>query len=150
MYNYTEEVASQLNGLLEKNYDAEKGYKTAAENTKSNVLTTLFERKAEERKRFGNELKLEIESLGVLPENEGSNKALIHRAWMDTKVFFSSNADESMLEEAIRGEKASISEYNEVINSKEHFPKSTSDILKNQRNIILNDTILIKKLEEIQ
>lgn len=150
MYNYTKEVSNQLNGLLEKNYDAEKGYKTAAENVNSEVLTSLFQRKAEERKRFGKELKAEIRSFGQTPDKGGSSTGTAHRAWMDTKAFFSPDADESMLEEAIRGEKASIEEYNEVINSKEHLPQSTSDILKNHRDSILNDTILIKKLEEIK
>ena len=150
MYSYTQEVASQLNGLLMKNYDAEKGYQTAAENVDSDVLTSLFERKAKERKKFGNDLKKEIRLFGRLPQDNGSNLGTIHRAWMDTKAFFSLDNDKSILEEAIRGEKASIKEYNEVINSKEHLPKSISEMLKNQRNSIIDDTVLIKKLEEIK
>ncbi|WP_442264786.1 ferritin-like domain-containing protein [Tenacibaculum sp. ZS6-P6] len=150
MYNYTQEIASQLNGLLIKNYDAEKGYQTAAENVDSDVLTSLFERKAKERKKFGNELKKEIRLLGEKTKQEGSKLGTIHRTWMDTRAFFSLDNDKSILEEAIRGEKASVKEYNEVINSKEHLPKTIVSLLKNQRNSILNDTILIKKLEDIK
>ncbi|SNR13911.1 ferritin-like domain-containing protein [Tenacibaculum jejuense] len=150
MYSYTQEVASQLNGLLMKNYDAEKGYQTAAENVNSDVLTSLFERKAEERKKFGNELKKEIRMFGQMPQDNGSNLGTIHRAWMDTKAFFSLDNDKSILEEAIRGEKAAINEYNEVIDSKEHLPETTAKMLRSHRNTILDDTILIKKLEEIK
>ncbi|TYP99312.1 uncharacterized protein (TIGR02284 family) [Tenacibaculum adriaticum] len=150
MYSYTEEVSKQLNGLLEKNYDAEKGYKTAAENASSKPLKSFFERKSNERKNFGKQLKTEIMTFGQAPEKSGSIKGTAHRAWMNTKAFFSPDNDESMLEEAIRGEKASIEEYNEVINAKEHLPKSTADVLKTQRDAILNDTIVIKRLEDIK
>lgn len=150
MYNYTAEVANKLNGLLEKNYDAEKGYRTASENAKSTTLTSFFERKANERKKFGQVLKNEIQSFGEAPEKGGSLTGTAHRAWMNTKAFFTSENDEAMLEEALRGEKASIEEYNEVINAKEHLPKSTSTILQYQRDAILKDAVNIKQLEDIK
>lgn len=150
MYSYTQEVSNKLNELLEKNYDAAKGYKTAAENVKSETLTNFFMRKASEREHFGKQLKSEIMSFGESPEKGGSLTGKVHRAWMNTKAFFSNENEEAILEEALRGEKASIEEYNEVINSKEHLPNSTATLLKTQRDTILSDAILVKKLEEIQ
>ncbi|AZJ31744.1 conserved hypothetical protein [Tenacibaculum mesophilum] len=150
MYSYTEEVSNKLNGLLEKNYDAAKGYKTAAENVNSETLTNLFVRKANEREMFGKQLKSEIKSFGQSPEKGGSLKGTAHRAWMNTKAFFSNESEEAILEEALRGEKASLEEYNEVINSEEHLPNSTTNLLKSQRDIILNDAILVKELEKIK
>ena len=38
MSAYTENVGNKLNKLLEKTYDAEKGYEKAAENTENVVL----------------------------------------------------------------------------------------------------------------
>lgn len=149
MYSYTEEVSSQLNGLLEKNYDAEKGYRTAAENATSTALTNFFNRKAEQRKTFGKEIKSEIKTFGHTPDKGGSITGSAHRAWMNTKAFFSADNDESMLEEALRGEKASIEEYNEVIGSKEPLPESTSKVLQMQRDTIQNDTNVINRLEDI-
>ncbi|MDY0779522.1 PA2169 family four-helix-bundle protein [Tenacibaculum sp. IB213877] len=150
MYSYTEAVSNQLNGLLEKNYDAEKGYRTASENAKGNALTQFFEKKARERRNFADQLKTEIRTFGKTPDEGGSIKGAAHRAWMNTKALFSSDNDEVMLEEAIRGEKASIEEYNEVINSDEHLPQSTANLLKNQRDQIISDTVLIHKLEDIK
>ncbi|NNC69757.1 MAG: DUF2383 domain-containing protein, partial [Flavobacteriaceae bacterium] len=49
MYDYNEKVGEKLNELLEKNYDAEKGYKKAAENAQTNSLKNFFNRKAQER-----------------------------------------------------------------------------------------------------
>lgn len=147
MYSYTQEVSNQLNGLLEKNYDAQKGYLTASENAESSTLSHLFERKANERKNFSESLKVEIKFFGKNPIETGSIVGSAHRVWMNTKVFLSPDSDEAMLEEAIRGEKATVKEYNEVLNSKEPLPKSTLKILKDQRNSIINDAVLISRLE---
>lgn len=38
-------------------------------------------------------------------DDEGSFTGTMHRVWMDVKALFSADNDESMLEEAIRGEK---------------------------------------------
>ena len=111
MATYTEEVGNKLNGLLEKNYDAEKGYKKAAENTKHTGLKTYFNRKAIERKTFGHDLKSEIRAFGQEVDKGGSLTGSAHRTWMDVKAMFSADNEESMLEEAIRGEKASVNEY---------------------------------------
>ena len=151
MYSYTEEVSEQLNGILEKNYDAEKGYRTAAENASSESLKLFFDRKSTERKVFGKQLAAEIATFGKVPEKNGSAKGTAHRAWMNTKAFFTPDNDEAMLEEAIRGEKASIEEYNEVLSdTKVHLPKSTTNILKIQRDTILSDSNAIKTLEDIK
>lgn len=150
MYNYTEAVANKLNGLLEKNYDAEKWYRTASQNAHSRSLVNFFERKAEERKGFGQALKNEIKSFGETPEKGGSSKGTMHRAWMNAKAFFASETDEAMLQEALRGEKAAIEEYNDVINSRESLPQSTTNVLKDQRDAILNDATSIKQLEDIK
>ncbi len=55
MSTYSETIGSKLNDLLEKTYDAEKGFEKAAENTKHSNLKAYFERKAQERYDFGHE-----------------------------------------------------------------------------------------------
>lgn len=150
MYSYTEQVASKLNGLLKKSYDAEKGYRTLSENAQGNVLTNFFERKANERKDFGRELRREIRAFGEDPEKNGSFTGVAHRAWINTKSLISVDSDEAMLEEALRGEKAAIKEYNDVINSEEHLPQGITNVLKSQRNSILHDATNIKALEDVK
>ncbi|MFY7671296.1 ferritin-like domain-containing protein [Tenacibaculum sp. MEBiC06402] len=150
MQTYTTQVANKLNSLLEKNYDAEKGYKTAAKNSKSHTLTSFFERKSNERERFGQVLRNEIKSFGEVPNEEGSMKGTAHRTWMNIKAFLTPENDEAMLEEALRGEQATIDEYNEVITSQIELPQSTDRILKNQRDEILKDALNIKRLDDLQ
>lgn len=149
MSTYSEAVGEKLNGLLEKTYDAEKGFKKAAANTEHTYLKSYFEKKAQQRYDFGHELKNEIKSFGQEVDKGDSLTSKVHRTWMDVKALFSSDNDEAMLEEAIRGEKASLDEYNDVL--KEHtLPPSTAMILKNQKSSIQSALSTVKRLEDIQ
>ncbi|SHM99524.1 PA2169 family four-helix-bundle protein [Polaribacter sp. KT 15] len=148
MNTYTQEVGQKLNALLEKTYDAEKGFKKAAENIENNSLKIYFNRKAEERYNFGHELKKEIKSFNQDVDKGGSLTGTAHRAWMDVKSLFSLDDEESMLEEAIRGEKASIEEYNDVL-KETSLPSSTKDVLESQKATIETGLYNIKSLEEI-
>lgn len=149
MSTYTKEVGDKLNALLEKNYDAEKGYKKAADNTDHAALKQFFNRKAEERYNFGHQLKSEIRNYGQEVDKGGSATGSAHRAWMDVKALFSMDNEESMLEEAIRGEKASVEEYNDVL-KETALPMSTKDLVMQQKNTISHELESIKKLEDLQ
>ena len=148
MSTYIETVEKKLSDLLQKTYDAEKGFKEAAENVKSQSLKSYFQLKAKERYDFGFQLKNELASYGKDIEKSGSFTGAAHRTWMDIKSLFSSNDEEAMLEEAIRGEKASLEEYKEVL--KEFtLPESTTSILKSQKDRIQMGLDTIKTLENL-
>jgi len=127
---YTEKISNKLNELLEKNYDAEKGYLNAAENVESPKLKIFFKNRASERSQFAKELRTEILVHGQIPEDDGSFKGTMHRNWMTLKSLFSSNDEEAILEEAIRGEKANLEEYKEILLD-DVFAPSTKKITKN-------------------
>ncbi len=148
MSTYTEKVGKKLNGLLEKTYDAEKGFKKAAENTDHSGLRSYFENKAKQRYDFGHALKSEIKMFGQEVDKGDSLTGKAHRAWMDVKALFSSDDDEATLEEAIRGEKAALEEYEDVL-KETSLPSSTSTILKSQRQAIENGLSNIKSLEDL-
>ena len=126
---YTEEISNKLNDLLTKNYDAEAGYKQAAEKVKNNNLKEFFNMRAKERYDFGHQLKGEIKSYGESPEKGTSFKADAHRGWMNLKTAFSNNNEEAILEEVVKGEKAAIKEYDEIL-SEPNLPPTTENILK--------------------
>jgi uncharacterized protein (TIGR02284 family) len=128
---YTEKISNKLNELLEKNYDAEKGYLNAAENVESSKLKIFFKNRASERSQFAKELRTEILSYGQIPEDDGSFKGIMHRNWMSLKSLFSSNNEEAILEEAMRGEKASYNEYKEIL-QEDAFAPSTRKMLEQQ------------------
>ncbi|EDP97508.1 PA2169 family four-helix-bundle protein [Kordia algicida OT-1] len=151
MYNYNEELGNKLNGLLEKTYDAEKGYKKAAENAKSTELKNFFERRAQERYNFGHEIKAELSKIDQKPEKGGSVTGSAHRTWMDVKSWFSSDNDEAMLEAAITGEKAALEEYNEVLSKENepHIPQGMQTVLNKQRSVINHELKNIQVLEDL-
>ena len=140
------EMAESLNELLEKNYDSEKGFKNAADDVENEQLRNLFVDKARQRYDFGHELKAEIQSFGHTPEKGSSVKADAHRTWMDLKSKLTSDSEEAVLEECVRGEKMAVEDYNKVI-SENDFPPSTENMLIKQRNAIQRSLDEVKNLE---
>ena len=67
---------------------------------------------------------------------------------MDIKKVFSSNNEESMLEEAIRGEKTAVDQYQEVLNETS-LPLTTKNVLEKQKETIENGLSNIKTLEDL-
>ncbi|MDN3667384.1 PA2169 family four-helix-bundle protein [Algibacter miyuki] len=148
MSTYTETVGKKLNNLLEKTYDAKKGYETAAENTDHTLLKQYFKKRSLERMSFGQDIKNEILKFSEEPEKDGSITGAVHRAWMDTKALFSANDAESMLEESIRGEKSAVQEYEDVLKDTA-LPVSTATLLSKQLQTIKSDLSTIKFLEDL-
>ena len=113
---YSEKISNRLNDLLTRTYDAEKGYTLAKENVENPSIKKFLEDKVQQRYNFGHELKEEIKNFGELPEKGGSIKGDLHRSWMNLTTALSSNNEERILEEVERGEKASIEEYDDLLN----------------------------------
>jgi uncharacterized protein (TIGR02284 family) len=144
--SYTDEVGKKLNELLEKNYDAEAGYKLAKDKVEKPELRDFFAQQAQERYNFGHELKDELKSFGQEPDKGTSIKGDAHRAWMNIKSTFSNDNEESILEEAVRGEKAAVEEYNDIINEST-LPPSTKSILTKHRDNIQGALNKVNALE---
>ena len=113
--SYSEEISNKLNELLVKNYDAEKGYLNAMSNVDDKNLKIFFKRRASERSQFAKELRTEILRYGETPEDSGTFKGTVHRNWMSLKSALSSNNEEEIIEEAIRGEEKSLKEYDQMM-----------------------------------
>ena len=145
---FTEKMSNKLNELLEKNYDAEKGYKKAAENVENTKLKQFFNEQAQKRYDFGHEIKTEIKNYGETPDKGGSTTGAMHRTWMDIETAFSSNNEETILEEVQKGEKAAVEEYNEVIKDTT-LPPTTQKILTNHRDTIQNAYQSAKNFEAV-
>ncbi len=141
-------LVNNLQGLLEKNYDAEKGFKNAVTNANDQNLKEFLKTQSARRNRFATELDNEIRSLNVEPKESGSTTGTLHRKWMDIKSSLSGNDDEAVLEECIRGEKASEEEYRETLN-KNNFPPQIENVLNNHLNEIQTTLSQVKTLESL-
>ncbi|MEO2063269.1 MAG: PA2169 family four-helix-bundle protein [Christiangramia sp.] len=144
--SYSEEGSNKLNELLEKNYDAEKGYKLAAQKVKNERLKAFFTERAQERYDFGHELKSEIRNFGENPDKGSSLAGDAHRSWMNLKASLSNDKDEAVLEETVRGEKAAVEEYEDILKDS-NIPASTGNILMKQKNAIVASLNEVKTLE---
>ena len=149
MNNDIKEIEDSLNDSIQKNEDAIKGYEKAAENAENIGLQSYFQNKSIERQNFLIELKASAPALETRDDKDGSATGSMHRAWMDVKAFFSGDNDESMLEEAIRGDKAAVEEYNEVL-ADTSLPTEAAAIIRRQRDWINQDLEKIKTMEDVR
>jgi len=141
-------LVDRLEEILEKNRDGQKGYVKAAENADSPQLQSYFRRKSTDRMQFNEALKRELVATYDEIDDDGSFTGTIHRAWMDIKSLFGSS-DKSMLEEAIRGDKAAVKEYEEVL-KEEALPMRVATIIREQQMKIRTDLNNIKTLEDLK
>lgn len=144
------ENGQKVEGILEKSIDAEKGYETASKNAKVVSLKNYFTEKSRQRGNFINDLKRELsKNNSAEVESNGSITGDLHRAWMEIKSTLSVDNDEAMLEESIRGEKAALKEFEQVLET-EYLSLEMRNILSKQYSIIKNDLETIKTLDDIQ
>ncbi|MEJ1222536.1 ferritin-like domain-containing protein [Sediminicola sp. 1XM1-17] len=148
METTNDKVYKEIREILEKNRDAEKGYAKAADKAESAALKSYFRRKSTERRDFNAKLVGEIQTAYPDFDANGSFAGNIHRAWMDVKALFSMDNDEAMLEEAIRGDKAAIDEYDDVLD-KYNLPTGLRFLLSEQRENIQMEVAQNKTLEDL-
>lgn len=148
MNTLKEDSLEELKDIIEKNEDARRGYANAAEHVESAGLKRYFARKAEERNSFNNDLRRAVGSYQEDFAKKTSFLGDIHRGWMDLKSLFSANDEEAMLEESIRGDKAAIEEYDDVL--EEELPIELRDLLLAQRAQISSDVAQNRRLEDLQ
>lgn len=135
-----------LNRLIATNYDGERGYKEAAEDVKDSRLKSWFREYAQQRYDFGHELKGEISQLGGDVEKGTTLAADAHRLFLDIKGFIAGNSEEAVLEEVIRGEKAAIERYDDVLEDSS-LPASTRTVVSRQKAQIQTALTKIQELE---
>ena len=109
-------LENNLNHLIERNYDAEEGFKTVIENLEDEKLKSLIEHSITERYRFGHDLKAIMDDLNLKPEKGTSVAGDVHRAWMNLRNALSLNPLTALFDEAIRGETHAEEAYEKVLN----------------------------------
>lgn len=129
-----DKVVSLLNDLLTKNYDAEKGYKEAAEKIEHTSLRSYFESQAKNRYDFGHQIKALIAKYGGEPDKGTSIAGDLHRVWTSIRDAFT-NGDKAIYDECIRGEEAFSAEYGEMLTD-EILPQDVKDLVRTQKDSV--------------
>jgi len=144
------EIENRLKDVVEKNEDSVMGFEKAASHANELGTKSYFNKKAEERKTFIKQLRNATPALELgNTKIEGSKKGAVHRSWMDAKAFLTKDNDESMLKEAVRGDRAAIEEYNEVM-AHTMVPHRVKEILREQKEVIQNDLETSEILENVR
>lgn len=144
----SKEIASQLNTLLTRNYDSEKGYEQLSEKVDHPEMQSFFRNNYQERYRFGHELKDMMASYDVKPDKGSSTKADAHRAWINIKDALSLGSDKAVLEEAERGEQKAVDDYKVAIENPD-LEEEHRRILSDHLTSIKNSQDQIAKLKTI-
>lgn len=126
-----DKVVSLLNELITKNYDAEAGYKEAAEKIEHTSLKGYLENQAKNRYDFGHEIKALIAKYGGEVNKGTSVTADLHRAWISIRDAFASG-DDAIYNECIRGEEAFSEEYGEILTN-EVLPADVRELVRTQK-----------------
>ena len=147
----TKEISKRINGLIEKNNDAHKGYIKAAENADSHQLKAFLNDQANQRKTFNGKLSADLRAYNPSfdIDTDGSTTGSLHRTWMDVKAALSMDDDESLLEECIRGDKASAEEYEEFLNKHSTLHTNIKSTVQNQLQEIRSTLSKVKRLEDL-
>ena len=149
----TEKVNDEIKDVIERNIDAYKGYNKAADKVRNPQLAEAFRQEAQQRRTFAAQLENATHAyqnaynkdINEVAE-DGSFEGNLHRTWMDIKTAFSSDKDESVVEECIRGEKNALEEYDELLNKQRVTPDSQG-LIRSQREEVRN---AISKLEQLE
>ncbi|WP_299323870.1 PA2169 family four-helix-bundle protein [uncultured Maribacter sp.] len=140
-------IEAHLKDLVSKNEDAIKGLEKASENSKEVGIKSYFEKKVIDRMQFLRELRAAVPDLDLgSVEIEGSAAGTLHRTWMDVKAFFAEDNDEAMLEEAVRGDKAAINDYDNAL-AEVMMPHRLKEIIRAQKEFLQNDLETTEILE---
>ncbi|WP_339697305.1 PA2169 family four-helix-bundle protein [uncultured Marixanthomonas sp.] len=145
-------MCKKVNDLIEKNNDAAKGFREAADHAESNQLKTFLKKQSKEREAFANELSVKLRAYhpDVDLDTDGSVAGAVHRGWLKVKAALSADDDESILEECMRGDRIAREEYKEVLADYTDLSKELMDVVSEQKLKLEKTLQKVKTLEDIK
>lgn len=129
-----ETMVQTLNELLLKCNDAKEGFIKAAGLVEDPQLKDLLMNKADQRVGFASDIENEILAMRASVDSTTSIISSIHRVWMEIQSTFNSDA-RAIISECLRGEYASLEDYNNASVTK-GLPGTTRAMILRQREAI--------------
>lgn len=141
-----ESQKENLQKVIDICFDGVKGYEKAAKELENKEFKTIFNRLAQQRKLFIEELKMDARDLGLDLVDSGTLKGFFHRTWLNLKASLSERTDIQIMEEAKRGEHEALEVYNKAI-SLSSMPEYLREKLNKQKHLIAGS---IEQLTEFE
>ena len=138
-----------LQELLEKNYDAEKDYKSARERAKHPSLKEFFKKQAVKKNHFATEIDHQLHAINEHPRDSGSTIGELNRTWINLKSSIGKDTDKGLLEECRRGEKNSVEEYENRLR-KNKFPAKVEQVLRRHLVEMRESISEMRSMEDLQ
>ena len=142
----TKEVIGVLNELIETSRDGEKGFRKAAEDTKSSELRAMFTQGAQRCAEGARELQNLVSQLGGNADQGGSVSGALHRGWISVKEAVVARDDQAIVEEVERGEDYAKKVYGEAL--QQNLPANVQAIVQRQYQGVLANHDKVKALRE--
>lgn len=139
-------ITSVLNNLVETSKDGEKGFRTAADDTKNGELKALFLGRANDCAKGASELQTKVAALGGRPEEGGSVAGAIHRGWVNLKASVTERTDLAILEECERGEDVAKANYRKALD--EPLPDEIRAIVQHQYDGVVRNHDQVRDLRD--
>jgi uncharacterized protein (TIGR02284 family) len=124
-------IASILNELVETSKDGEKGFRTAADDTKNTELKGIFLARAEDCSKGAAQLQKLVAQYGGEAEAGGSVAGALHRGWVNLKSTVTGRDDLAILEECERGEDVAKAKYRDALEDVE-LPEDARSVVQRQ------------------
>jgi uncharacterized protein (TIGR02284 family) len=140
-------VTSVLNELIETSRDGEKGFRTAAEDTKNAELKDIFLKRAEDCAKGASQLQQLVAKRGEKPEEGGSVAGAMHRGWVNLKATLTGRDDVAILEECERGEDVAKAKYRKALED-DDLPADARQIVQRQYEGVLRNHDQVRALRD--
>lgn len=138
-----------LNKLIEINNDRLEGYETAAKETDSADLKSLFATLQGTSDKNLSELRSEVTRLGGTPEEGTRVTGKFFRAWMDVKAALSTNERQTVLNSCEFGEDKALETYEEVLeNNSSTLTPEELEMIRSQHANLRADHDRVKALRD--
>ena len=150
MTTRNDKLVEVLNDLIEINNDRVNGYEKAAEETKDKDvdLQGIFNKMADDSRKYGAELSREVGRLGGTPETGTTGSGKLYRVWMDVKAIFTGKDRQAILENCEFGEDAAQKAYRAALASDAEMSAETRQLITDQQASLKTAHDLIKKYRD--
>ena len=145
-----ERLSEVLNDLIAINNDRIEGYEKASEEAR-NIdvdLQAIFNKMADESRKYKSELTNEVTRLGAEPETGTTGLGKVYRIWMDIKAAFTGKDRQGILNSCEYGEDAAQKAYREALASDAEIDADTRQLITTQQAALKQSHDLIKSYRD--
>lgn len=137
-----------LDDLLKTARDGQKGFKEAAEHTKTSTLSQILLQRSRECEQAAEALVAAIAQLGGEVNDGGSASGALHRGWVSLRGSVGALSDLAMLEECERGEDAALARYRKAL--QQDLPPDVRALVQRQMDGAQRNHDQIKQMRDAE